>query len=192
MDSESSLKNQECSQKLAALKYILARVRSDLHARRYWDNTAKRFVYFKRPINCNAPPEPLGDARLHRHLTAPDGDNDSHIGVYPLLPDSDTLLCAVLDFDDHGGAMQWSEFIALVKPVLDACRLAGLNPWCVRSGGGHGLHAWLFWDADSAQNTFDVRALLTQIIEQCGFTEGAAGGCWGRRLRSSQRIYTPQ
>ena len=97
MDSEFSLKNQECSQKLAALKYILARVRSDLHARRYGDNTAKRFVYFKRLINCK---RATGTARRRAGCTGislhQTGTTNPHIGVYPLLPNSDTLLCAVL------------------------------------------------------------------------------------------------
>jgi predicted P-loop ATPase len=173
--------DQEFLQKLTALKYILSRVRSDLHARRSWNNKKQKNEYYKRPKD-GAPPQLITDAMLHRHITAPDGTNDAHLGVYPLLPGADTILCAVLDFDDHGGAMQWGEFIALVKPVIDAARAVGLNPWCVRSGGGHGLHAWFSWDLEDPQNTADVRALLTTIIEECGFSEGAGGGVQGGKI----------
>jgi predicted P-loop ATPase len=166
--------------KIAAIKFILARVRADLHSRRCYSRKLKKYEYYKRPKN-GGEPEPITDERLLRHITAPEKVEDVHIGVYPLLPGDDKILCAAFDFDNHESALQPGEFAALIRPVIEAARAAGLSPWLVRSGGGAGVHCWFFWDC-KPQRAIDVRTLLSDILEQCGFTEGSNGGVQARKV----------
>lgn len=183
MSNENLPKTQADSQeKFDAIKYILARVRDDLHSRRCYSRKNKKWEYYVRPRKEGDAPEPITDEMIVRHVTEPEKVGDVHIGVFPLRAGDETILCAAFDFDNHDGTMDNDEFIAQIKPVIDAARNAGLHPWCVRSGGGAGVHAWFFWDESNPQPADDVRAMLIEILQQYGFKENSGGGVQAKHV----------
>jgi len=95
-------------------------------------------------------------------------------GLYPIAPGDDRTRVAVLDFDNHGDPpLPWKDLIDLARPVVKHLRALGHVPMPFRSTGGHGLHAWLAWDAP--QKAALARATLVDAIEACGLEPGDKG-----------------
>ncbi|MGI3187081.1 DUF5906 domain-containing protein [Nioella aestuarii] len=98
-------------------------------------------------------------------------DGSAPIACYGVI--TDQVHTAVLDFDDHDKSLAWSDLQAAAKPIVDALKDKGLNPLCCRSGGGAGLHIWLFWN--DPQPAGLVKQFLHHVIETQGFQHGTGG-----------------
>ena len=93
------------------------------------------------------------------------------IGCYFIL--QDVTHTAIIDFDDHDGALTWQEMAEYAKPVIARLHKDGLKTLQCRSGGGAGLHAWMFWE--KPQEAKLLRQYLNHIILECGFKSGTKG-----------------
>ena len=110
--------------------------------------------------------ESVSPNAIHDHLTG-----TQPIGCY-FVSGTETHV-AVLDFDDHGNEMEWSEMVSEAKPVVAKLTELGLKPFCCRSGGGAGLHIWLLWQRP--QNAKLVKAFLRHTIGDLGYAHGTSG-----------------
>jgi hypothetical protein len=102
----------------------------------------------------------------HAHLTG-----EQPIGCYFVLGEHTQV--AVIDFDDHDNSMNWKDMAEAAKPVVDKLTDIGLKPLSCRSGGGAGLHVWLFWQ--TPQPAMLVKAFLRHHVSMCGFKHGTKG-----------------
>lgn len=93
------------------------------------------------------------------------------IGSYFVIGDQTRV--AVIDFDDHEKSMDWEAMREAVQPIMDGLRELGLKPFCCRSGGGAGLHLWLFWK--QPQKAKVVKDFLRHFVGTLGFTHGTKG-----------------
>jgi TOTE conflict system, Archaeo-Eukaryotic Primase domain/Family of unknown function (DUF5906)/Primase C terminal 2 (PriCT-2) len=93
------------------------------------------------------------------------------IGVYPVIDDSVRL--AVLDFDNHDGLMPWNDMADRVLPLQLDLVSKGCHPIAFRSGGGSGIHIWLFWS--KPQKAASVRNFLRNLLGRHDLMEGAKG-----------------
>ncbi|MCK0097499.1 DUF5906 domain-containing protein [Yoonia sp. F2084L] len=103
---------------------------------------------------------------VRKHLTG-----EQPIGCYFVLEDACQV--AVIDFDDHDKSMNWEDMAALAKTVVDRLIDGGFHPLCCRSGGGAGLHIWLFWP--KPQSAKLMKAFLRALVASCGFKHGTKG-----------------
>jgi P4 family phage/plasmid primase-like protien len=113
--------------------------------------------------------EPLTDDVLDRHL-----NGGPHVGgyIHPQAGGSDVSV-AVFDLDDHGGEVGWDRMREVGVLLWNAAISRGLNPWPVRSGGGHGIHLWLFWE--DLQAAAAVRKAMSTTLAEIQFKEGTGG-----------------
>lgn len=119
-----------------------------------------KFSYFKRD-------GVLAEDDLHRHL-----NGGPSIAIYPLLEDG-MVEVAAFDLDDHAGTFGFDKVCAVARLLVELARDRGLVGWCVRSGGGVGIHIWFFWY--TPQSVLQVRQVLGDILASAGLKEGAAG-----------------
>lgn len=120
-----------------------------------------KFVYLKREGT-------LAEDDLRGHLNA-----GPFLAVYPML-DGGVVEVAVLDLDDHDGTLGFDKVCATAQQLLELARDHGLVGWCVRSGGGIGIHIWFFWN-NAPQSVPQVRQVLGDILASAGLAEGAGG-----------------
>ena len=94
-------------------------------------------------------------------------------GAYPIKPGESVTLTAVLDFDSHKGESTWAEMVVAAMSVTDKLAARGItvHPW--RSGGGRGIHLLMTWA--NPQDARSVRALLRDVLAECGFRDGTDG-----------------
>lgn len=71
---------------------------------------------------------------------------------------------AVVDIDDHDEKLSWQAMCALGEDIYQKLRVQGLIPHAFRSGGGRGIHLWLFWG--ELQAATDVRAVLNAAVAE--------------------------
>lgn len=93
------------------------------------------------------------------------------VGAY--LVRYDVTSAAIIDFDDHDGVMPWDEMVSKAMPVVEKLRQLGLKLLLCRSGGGAGLHAWMFWK--EPQPTKTLKLFLSKAIADAGFKNGNKG-----------------
>lgn len=142
-------------------------VRRDTHAERWYDARTRRWGY--RPVLGE-----LTEAMLLAHLTA----EGPHLGVYLMEPETSVTRVAALDLDDHDGSYGWAAtWDTAVKIVREAARWGLLCGWYIRSGGGHGVHLFFFWE--TPQPAAEVRAVLQRVLATEGLQEGTSGGLAG-------------
>ncbi len=112
--------------------------------------------------------QPLTTTRLIEHVS---GGIARGVGQIPA--GSDRTRVAVLDFDSHGGAVEWDEMTAKVGDVAAYLQLVGAEPIPWRSSGGRGVHLYLLWDAP--QDAYSVRQWLADALVACGLRNGTKG-----------------
>jgi hypothetical protein len=103
---------------------------------------------------------------IRKHLTG-----EQPIGCYFVLDDACQV--GVIDFDDHDNSMNWDDMITLAKPIVSKLIDTGLRPLCCRSGGGAGLHVWVFWS--TPQSAKIMKTFLRELVASCGFKHGTKG-----------------
>jgi hypothetical protein len=82
-------------------------------------------------------------------------------------------MVALYDLDAHRGETLWPEMVAVAQRLIEALAARGLvaHPW--RSRGGRGIHLIVIWEAP--QDARSVRALLTEVLRECGLKPGTGG-----------------
>ncbi|MBY6090482.1 DUF5906 domain-containing protein [Maritimibacter alkaliphilus] len=114
-----------------------------------------------RPRKTEISPEIIAD-----HLSG-----ERPIGCYFVAGDKTHV--AVIDFDDHDKSMNWDEMLDAARPIVNELRNMGLKPLLCRSGGGAGLHVWLFWE--QPQSAKLVMDFVRRLVSRCGFQHGTKG-----------------
>jgi hypothetical protein len=142
---------------VASLAPLIACVRTDVTARKSDDGRQS----WTR--------EPLTDKRLLAHVLG-----GTARGVSQIHAGESTTRVAVLDFDSHGGEVDWPAMSAVVLRVVDTLELGwGLRATLWRSSGGRGVHAYYLWD--QPQDAYSVREVLRRGLEACGLHSGTRG-----------------
>ncbi len=93
------------------------------------------------------------------------------IAVYTVVGDQTSV--AILDFDDHDHSFTWKEMVEAARPIVVLLVSKGFKPLTMISGGGAGLHVWLFWE--HPQSAKLVKQFLHDLIKELGFKHGAGG-----------------
>ncbi len=144
------------AQLAAALAPLTARVRADVTAAKSQDG-AQAWTR-----------QPLTQTRLIEHVSG-----GIARGVSQIPAGDDRTRVAVLDFDSHGGEVDWDRMSAIVTDVIDACPLFDLEPVAWRSSGGRGVHLYFVWD--EPQDAYSVRQHLVELLDACGLRNGTKG-----------------
>lgn len=93
------------------------------------------------------------------------------IGVY--LVRYNVTSVAVIDFDDHDGALEWDDMVYKTMPIVRKLRAIGLRLLLCCSGGGAGLHAWMFWQ--EPQSAKSLKQFLSSAVASVEFKNGTGG-----------------
>ena len=142
---------------VASLAPLISRVRTDVTARKSDDGRQS----WTR--------EPLTEKRLLAHVLG-----GTARGVSQIQAGESTTRVAVLDFDSHGGEVDWEAMSSVVLRVVDTLEMCwGLRATLWRSSGGRGVHAYYLWD--EPQDAYSVRETLRRGLEACGLKSGAGG-----------------
>jgi Family of unknown function (DUF5906)/Primase C terminal 2 (PriCT-2) len=92
-------------------------------------------------------------------------------GIYPLIGDQTQI--AVVDLDDHAKTFPADKMLELAVAIYTILLEFGYRPILFRSGGGFGIHIWVFFG--NRQRARVVRAFFKKILARCGLREGASG-----------------
>jgi hypothetical protein len=142
---------------VASLAPLISRVRTDVTARKSDDGRQS----WTR--------ESLTEKRLLAHVLG-----GTARGVSQIRAGESVTRVAVLDFDSHGGEVDWPTMSAVVLRVVDTLELGwGLRATLWRSSGGRGVHAYYLWN--EPQDAYSVRETLRQGLEACGLRSGTRG-----------------
>lgn len=140
----------------------------DGHSVREWNSKEQKWWY--RPIN-----EPLTDELIRDHLTR--GDNCRAIWLNvstEAKPDKlDHTRFMIFDFDDHNERLTTDEIQDHVARVADVLTESEVPHRMFLSGGGHGMHIWVTFDAPKR---IDVMKDLADHILKKAALERKAGG----------------
>ncbi len=107
--------------------------------------------------------------RLADHL---DPDKPDY-GLAFLLPGTSSTRVALLDFDSHGGEVDFDGMRDVAVTVEEELALRGLNAVPFRSSGGRGIHLWLLWE--EPQDAYSVRKCLASVLQACDLKPGTKG-----------------
>ncbi|WP_345559760.1 TOTE conflict system archaeo-eukaryotic primase domain-containing protein [Nonomuraea rosea] len=131
------------SEKLALFKALFVG-RRDVYATRFFSRKSGRHgwspaekEFWRKRDDAEREFLPLTDEVLIAHLSRPADERDSHVGLYPMLPD-DTCQLLACDFDGAG----WQGDAAA---YADACTRAGIHTAAEISRSGAGAHVWMFF-----------------------------------------------
>jgi chloramphenicol 3-O-phosphotransferase len=84
------------------------------------------------------------------------------IGLYVMEPETDGhVRCAVVDLDDKLKKLTWEQLVVEAKKIDEQLQARLLQSWACRSGGGHGIHLWLFWQKPQPAN------IVRQQLKEC-------------------------
>jgi len=138
------------------LQPIFARVRQDV-------------CWVKRPGTAPVSiKEPLTAIKLARHT-----NGGPYYGVCPIQPGTSVTLCAVLDLDNHDGALEWTWMADAACRLSAGLALHHLAAVPFRSTSGRGVHLYVLWD--TPQDCRSVREMLRSVLAECGFRPGTKG-----------------
>jgi hypothetical protein len=112
--------------------------------------------------------EYLSDFMIAEHLAG-----RKVYGACPIAPGTNVTRLALLDLDSHKGEIEWPTMLGHARGIAFTLEQAGHAPILFRSSGGKGLHIYLLWD--EPQDAYSVRAMLTDVLAEHGFTNGAGG-----------------
>ena len=116
---------------------------------------------------------PLQKQHLEEHVAG-----TMPVGLSPIAPGTSTTRIALLDFDSHKGEVDWPSLTAVAARVDRELAARELYADAYRSRGGKGIHLYLYWG--EPQDAYSVRALLTDILHQCGLANGTKGVARGQ------------
>jgi len=122
---------------------------------------------------------PPGNAPSHRRSQLTDDVLGAHltgaykVGACPMERGASTTRLALFDLDSHKGEVSWDEMRSTARRVIDAAAACGLRAIAVRSSGGHGIHLIFMWNEQ--QDARSVRALLADVLTECGLKNGTKG-----------------
>ena len=117
--------------------------------------------------------EPLTDESLAKHL-----NGGPLRGVALIKPGESEAYAGVLDFDSHKGETPWQDMISAVRRVDFSLGARGYRTVAFRSSGGAGVHLYVLWE--HKQDAAAIRALLREVLSECGFRDGAGGVAQGQ------------
>ena len=133
---------------------IVPCLRQDVFAVSFWDGKKVSYKPVKRPIT-------LKDVEFHVGRQ----DRTDCLGQYLILEDGgNTVRAAVIDIDDKKKELTWEEMCDAATRLSAALVTERLFTYPVRSGGGAGIHLWVFWR--DPQRACDVRAALFRAFER--------------------------
>lgn len=119
---------------------------------------------------------PLRDEQLNRHANGIVG-----IGLCPIERGESTTRVGLLDLDSHKGETEWPEMVRAAQQLaLAAMVLYGIEFTPFRSSGGSGIHLIALWA--EPQDAYSVRCALRDVLEACGFKDGAGKGVAGGQV----------
>ncbi len=129
---------------------------------------ARRDVYAQRQPDGSYRPVPgeFGLAQAKAQL-----NGSTAYGVYPLI--GDETQTAVIDLDDHAKTFPADKMLEFAVAIHAILLEFGYRPILFRSGGGLGIHIWVFFR--NRQKARAVRAFFKKILARCGLKEGAGG-----------------
>lgn len=109
-----------------------------------------------------------GYQHIDRRLEADDLEKhiwkNEPIGLYLMEPETDGYTkIAIVDIDDKTEKLSWDELVQEAKRIDDQLAARLLLSWPCRSGSGHGIHLWLFWN--ELQPTKVVRDHLLECLK---------------------------
>lgn len=113
--------------------------------------------------------EPITDKLLEKHLSG----TGSPIGTYLIPAGSDSCTIGVLDIDNHEQDVLCERVREVGKALSDSLIKRGMYPEIFISGGGAGIHIFVFWDAP--QLAYNIRCMLREVLGESGITEGTGG-----------------
>jgi hypothetical protein len=113
--------------------------------------------------------DPLTPERLAKHC-----NGGPARGVCPIKAGESVTLVALLDFDSHGGEVDWPAMSAAVQRVAGVLEMAwDAQPILWKSSGGRGVHLMLLWE--HPQDAYSVRQWLGGVLDACGLRNGSGG-----------------
>jgi len=96
------------------------------------------------PDSGKAPPLYYFNRKTGGHVA--DGRGFDRVGSYAVAPD-DSCVWLCLDFDGPGHPLPLADPQTTMLACAETCRTLGVVPNIEKSGGGHGWHIWVFFDA---------------------------------------------
>lgn len=112
--------------------------------------------------------EGVTKGEVQKHFT-----NGTKVGVPFIRQGESVTITAMLDLDDHDGAMEWSFMTELASNLMHHLASMGIYASPYRSGGGKGINLWMAWD--EVQDAYSVRELLKEVIGEFGYGSGDGG-----------------
>lgn len=105
---------------------------------------------------------PLTEADLHAHLS---GKQPLGLYIFKEAHGVKGLVnAACVDLDDKKHEHTFAAICDHADTISRMLAQRGLMTWPVRSGSGHGVHLWLFWE--QAQEAKKLRIILKDIVEK--------------------------
>ncbi|MFC0862250.1 DEAD/DEAH box helicase family protein [Sphaerimonospora cavernae] len=156
------------TEKLALFRALFVG-RTDVYATRYLSKKTGKYAwspaekeYWRKKDDADREFFPLTDQVLISHLSKPSNERETHVGLYPMLPD-DTCQLLACDFDGS----DWREDAAA---YVTACREAGIPAAAEISRSGDGAHVWIFFTAPvtTASARAIGMAMLREAIDRRG------------------------
>lgn len=112
--------------------------------------------------------EPITKADVEQHF-----NNGVKYGVPFIKRGEHSAILGMIDLDDHTGDIGWDGMVDIAAKVCVAAEERGLRPNPYRSNGGKGINLWFAWA--EPQDAHSMRQLMRQVIDDCGYREGAGG-----------------
>jgi hypothetical protein len=112
---------------------------------------------------------PLTGDKLFGHVSG----SGHQCGIAPIPPGTSSTRVALFDLDSHKGETPWPEMQRVARDVTARALRDGMHLIPFRSSGGQGIHLYALWGGP--QDAYSVRALLTDILRDCGFEIGTGG-----------------
>lgn len=107
------------------------------------------------------PSSPLPKDAPKQHL-----NGGPRYGVPFVRRTDQTVMAAMVDIDDHDGALGWAEVQRRAGAVMAELAAHGLAPHPFRSGGGAGINIWVVWEAP--QQAAGARVVLNAAVVAAG------------------------
>ena len=118
------------------------------------------------------------DAKRWVHIQSPFRHANGHassrpFGLCPISPGTSTTRVALLDLDNHDGALPAEAVDAAAQRLAEFLQADGYRANTIVSSGGNGRHLYLLWDSE--QDAYSVRQYLRAVLLRAGYTSGAGG-----------------